>query len=352
LPAGYDERGVPSRHRLVLVGLLVVVGVLATAILSQVLATVFFAITVAYVLYPLREQLVARGAPARLASGLASLFGLLGVLLTVLPLAYALYRRRNELLALLGQLPDVVVVELGEFTYPIEVATLVDLLRSWLSGLAVDLARAAPVLGLKLVVFAFVVYGLLLQPRAPRQLLFALVPDAYRDILLALHRRIRETLYAIYVLQAATALATFLTALVVFGLLGYRSAFTFAVVAALLQFIPVVGPSVLVLALAAYDLAFGDPTRAVSVLILGLLVVAFLPDAVVRPRLAEWTTHLPASVYFVGFTGGVLSLGFVGFIAGPLVVAILMAVVELLAETGGIEADRPEVSDGEADRNG
>jgi predicted PurR-regulated permease PerM len=36
------------------------------------------------------------------------------------------------------------------------------------------------------------------------------------------------------------------------------------------------------------------------------------------------------SLYFVGFVGGVLTLGAIGIIAGPLIVAILVEVVELL----------------------
>ncbi len=43
-----------------------------------------------------------------------------------------------------------------------------------------------------------------------------------------------------------------------------------------------------------------------------------------RPKLARYTTGLPASLYFVGFTGGVLTLGVIGFIAGPVVIALLV----------------------------
>ena len=51
----------------------------------------------------------------------------------------------------------------------------------------------------------------------------------------------------------------------------------------------------------------------------------------VRPRLARHTADLPGSLYFIGFTGGLLSVGPIGFIAGPLVVALLVEATELLA---------------------
>ena len=307
------------------------VAALTTLILFEVLGTVFFAVTVAYVLHPLRERLAARGAPPRIASGMAALTGLLGVVLLIVPLLLVLYRRRAALLALLRNLPADVTVDLGVGVYVVDVAAATAALRGTLTGVAVDLARAAPVLGLKLFLFAFVVYGLLLRPTAMAEVVDDLVPPTYHDIVFALHERVRDTLYAIYVLQAATAFATFLAALAVFGLLGYQSAVALAVIAGILQFIPVVGPSILVALLGIHDFAFGDPSRALTVLVAGLVLIGFLPDALVRPRLAQWTTKLPATVYFVGFTGGVLSLGFVGFVAGPLIVAVLVESVELAA---------------------
>jgi predicted PurR-regulated permease PerM len=61
---------------------------------------------------------------------------------------------------------------------------------------------------------------------------------------------------------------------------------------------------------------------------LGLVLVGFLPDAVIRTKLAGRTADLPASLHFVGFVGGVLTLGLIGFIAGPLLVESLVLLSE------------------------
>lgn len=303
-----------------------------TFLLRDVLGTVFFAITVAYVLYPVRERLVSRGLGPHVASALAATLAFVVVLLLLVPLALTLYLRRSEMFALLSQLPDRVPVTVGELTFTVDVAALVVEASAFLRDVAVAVAGAAPVLALKAMLFVFVLYALLLHPLAAGRALRRLVPAEYHDVLLAIHRRVKTTLYAIYVLQAATAFATFLIALVVFSLLGYRSAFSLAVVCGILQFIPILGPSLLILGLAAFDVALGDPTRGTLVLVLGLPLIGFLPDATVRPKLAERTAELPGSVYFVGFTGGVLSVGAIGFIAGPLAVAVLVEVVGLLSE--------------------
>lgn len=67
------------RRRYVLAGLLVGIGLLTAAVLWEVIEVVFFAVTVAYVLYPLRRRLVDRGVPRRVASGLVTVAAFLAV---------------------------------------------------------------------------------------------------------------------------------------------------------------------------------------------------------------------------------------------------------------------------------
>jgi len=133
----------------------------------------------------------------------------------------------------------------------------------------------------------------------------------------ALHDRVAGTLYALYVIQAATAVITFPIALVVFYLLGYPDVFVLAVIAAILQFFPIVGPGMLAVGLAGYDVLIGMPTRALGVIVLGPLLIGLLPDILIRPRMASRQAKLPASLYFVGFVGGVLTVGVIGIIAAP-----------------------------------
>jgi len=328
----------PPSRQWVLAGLLAVVGVLTTAVLFNVLSTVFFAITVAYVLVPLHKRLVERGLPPWWASAVASTVAFSGVVALFGSLAFLLYRRRNALLRNLSALPDSVSVELFGVVYGVDASTFVGFAREYLTGVALVMASVLPILALKATLFALLVFALLIQRRRVRTALLAPVPPAYRDVVAAFHERTRSTLSAIYVLQAATAAATFLVALPVFYALGYDLFVTFALVAGFLQFIPVVGPSFLLALLAVGRATAGEMVPAVLLIVVGGVVIGWLPDAVVRPRLARKTADLPGSLYFIGFTGGLLSIGPVGFIAGPLVVALLAEATELLAA----EVNRPE----------
>ncbi|MFB6119320.1 AI-2E family transporter [Halosegnis sp.] len=328
-----------TRRRYVLAGVLLGLLIVTALLLQAVIGTAFFAVTVAYVLYPVRERLRDRGLSRRSAAAVVS-GSAFGVVLAALGLAVlALYRRRAAIVALLRDVPEELVVTAGGFTYRVGTDTLVDPLVAWLRTLAVDVAQSAPVLALKLFLFAILLFGLLLRPSAAARAIFNVVPTPYHDIVKRFHSRTRETLYGIYVLQAATAAGTFVFALVTFIALGYPAPVTLAVVAAVLQFVPVVGPGVLLAALAVADILASNITRAGLVVVVGGIGVGLLPDALIRPRLATYAAHLPVSLYFVGFVGGILSLGAIGFIAGPLAIALVVEAVSLLS--GDVDVTTP-----------
>jgi predicted PurR-regulated permease PerM len=224
-----------------------------------------------------------------------------------------------------------VTVELLGLVHTVTLEEALVFVQSVASTLAQQAATAVPVLAIKLTLFALLVFSLLYNEERLRVATISVVPYAYRDVVVALHRRTRETLFAIYVLQAATAVGTFLIALPVFYVLGYAFPFALATVAAVLQFVPIVGPSILVAGLAAFHLAVSELPQAVAVALLGGVLVAWLPDILIRPRLASETAHLPGGLYFTGFVGGLLTLGPVGVIAGPLAVALVVEVASLLS---------------------
>lgn len=325
----------PPSRQTALAATLLALSAVTAVVLADVLATVVLAVTLAYVLLPVRRAAVAQGAPPRVAAGVATTLASLIVVVFVAPVAFVLYERRAAAVALFESLPDVLPITVGEVTYEIPVEPLIALARETLTGVAIEVAAVAPVIALKATVLVLLLYGLLYRPDALRTAAVRAVPGAYHEPLFALHRRTGETLRAIYVLQAATAVGTFLLGTGTFWALGYDSPVVLGVLSGVLQFVPILGPSVVVAVLAGLEVLAGDLTGAVLVTVFGLVIVGFLPDAVIRTRLAEYTTELPVSLYFVGFVGGVLTVGAVGFVLGPLVVALLVETVLLLSD--GVE---------------
>lgn len=331
-----------GNRQLVLAGLLLGFAALAAIVLAAVLETVVFAITVAYVLYPIKRWLYRRGVSDRLSSGAATLMAFLAVALILIPLGYSGYQRREEFIQVIRTLPESFSLAYSGVDIEVETEPVIDAVVSTFRNIAVDLAVAAPSLLLELALFTILLYGLLYKPRELRRAVFAAVPDSYHDIVSRLHGTTKTTLYSLYVLQAATALATFVIGLVLFAVMGYSSPMTLALIAGILQFVPILGPSILVVGLGVNDFLIGNPQRGVAILTLGLLFIAFTPDALIRTKLAGFTGQISSTLYFIGFVGGILSIGALGIIIGPLVVALLVESVNLLAEWH----DRPSDSDG------
>jgi predicted PurR-regulated permease PerM len=326
----------------------VVVSIVSLYVLWQIVWTVFFALTFVYVLSPWRSELVDRGLHPRIAAAALTTVASVTVVGLFVPVLLVVYQRRAPILDFLRDAPEVIELSFAGFTYAFELTALVPAVRDTLSTVAVQVASAAPVLAMKVFLFVFLVYALLYKPGGVRSLLFRTVPRDVQDELLAYHERVRETLYGLYFVQAATGVLTFLIALPVFAMLGYDAFFSIAVLTGILQFVPVLGPSVVVAALAVVEVAGGDVPQAILVVVLGLTLVGFLPDAVLRPRLAKHSAGMPASLYFVGFLGGVFTVGPIGIIAGPLALSLLVQTVELFA-SGVEERDHLAPEPGDAD---
>ena len=329
-----------SRRLYVLGGVLAAIGTLAAVILFEVLGTVFLALSVAYLLVPLRRRLRRRfsrltstlAVTATAVGGVAALFG---------PLAYLLIVRFSEVTALIRGLPESIPLQVAGFTYDLVVSDVITVVSRELTALAGAIASSLPVLLIKLTLFVLLVFSLLHNQQDIRSGVLTVVPPNYRDIVEALHTRARETLFALYVLQAATAIGTFLIALPVFVLFGYGSSIVLATVAGILQFVPIAGPSLLIAVLVGGHLLAGDIGSALAVGLVGGALIAWLPDLLIRPRIASRTADMDGSLYFIGFVGGLLSLGAIGIIVGPLVVSLLVEAAGLVAQEFETSVDTP-----------
>nr|WP_277410150.1 AI-2E family transporter [Natrinema longum] len=320
------------RRRYVLAGIVVALGVLTGGILLQVLGTILFALTVAYVLLPVQGWLVRRGLTEWTGALAATLIGFLTAVAVFTPIVVALYFRIEPILEAVESLPRELSITVLESTHTLEAGEVQALAVDYLSGAATSLALELPVLAIKFALFVVLLFGLLLKGEEAGRAAVAPVPHGYRDVVYALAKRARETLYAIYVLQVATSVATLAIAYPLFWVLGYDAALTLSITAAVLQFVPIIGPSMLIAPITLYHVAAGDLLAATLIGVLGLVLIAWLPDIVVRPRLSRRSAGLPGSLYFVGFTGGLFTLGPIGIVVGPLIVAVFVEAVDLLSD--------------------
>jgi len=116
----------------------------------------------------------------------------------------------------------------------------------------------------------------------------------------------------------------------IFWILGIHAALLWAVLMGVLSLLPAVGAALVWLPVAIYYLASGAVGRGVVLIAYGVLVIS-LVDNIVRPFLVGKDTRMPDYVVLVSTLGGIGIFGANGFVIGPMIAAMFMAVWDIFS---------------------
>jgi predicted PurR-regulated permease PerM len=188
------------------------------------------------------------------------------------------------------------------------------------------------------IIFFASLYVLLVHGEQFRVRIMARIPDTVRGHVQKMADDIVDTLYAIYVVLVAIAALTFVISIPVFWVLGYGHILFYSFLCAFCELIPVLGSSVVFIFLGAYALSIGDITGVLILFFFGYICVAALPEIFVRPVLMGRRLKLHPLLMLIGFIGGIIALGMVGFVIGPVIIVLLMDIYRLLF----VEKKEPE----------
>ncbi len=129
------------------------------------------------------------------------------------------------------------------------------------------------------------------------------------------------------VAHGALAFVTFVVAAVPSPvLLGLSAAFSSA--------LPAVGSFVVWFGVALYLFLTGHVAKAIILAVIAILGTQVI-DHLLRPWLSRGRANIPFVVVLFGIMGGLLFFGFAGFVVGPLVLAVFVALVRLFAAVRG-----------------
>jgi predicted PurR-regulated permease PerM len=117
-----------------------------------------------------------------------------------------------------------------------------------------------------------------------------------------------------------------------FWALGVSGVMLWAALMALLSLLPVVGASLVWGPVAVGLFVTGSPWQAVGLVVFGVLVIG-LVDNVLRPILIGRETGLPDYLVMITTFGGIAVLGINGFVVGPVVAAMFIAVWHIQTAT-------------------
>ena len=119
-----------------------------------------------------------------------------------------------------------------------------------------------------------------------------------------------------------------------FWALGLPSALLWGVVMVFLSMIPMAGAFVVWVPAALYLVATGHWGKAIVLTLWGALVIGSI-DNFLRPKLVGEKTRLHELLIFFSVLGGLQVFGVIGLVLGPVVVAITIALLDVLRQADG-----------------
>lgn len=117
----------------------------------------------------------------------------------------------------------------------------------------------------------------------------------------------------------------------IFWFLGISASLLWAVVMAFLSLLPAIGAGLVWIPVAIYLLATGAIWQGLALIAFGSLVIG-LVDNLLRPILVGKDTKLPDYVVLISTLGGIEAFGLNGFVVGPVIAAIFIAVWDLFRD--------------------
>jgi predicted PurR-regulated permease PerM len=117
----------------------------------------------------------------------------------------------------------------------------------------------------------------------------------------------------------------------IFWILDIRAPVFWAVLMAFLSLLPAVGTALVWAPVAIYFLVTGSIVQGIVLTAYGVLVIG-LVDNVLRPLLVGKDTKMPDYVVLISTLGGMAIFGINGFVIGPLIAAMFIAVWDTVAQ--------------------
>ncbi len=126
-----------------------------------------------------------------------------------------------------------------------------------------------------------------------------------------------------------------------FGILGIKGAVFWGVVMVILSILPAIGAGLIWAPAAIFLLASGELVKGMVLMAYGVLVIGLI-DNLLRPILVGRDTKMPDYLVLLSTLGGLGLVGITGFVLGPVIAALFLAVWQMYAAgPGPVETSQP-----------
>jgi predicted PurR-regulated permease PerM len=178
-------------------------------------------------------------------------------------------------------------------------------------------------------VMLFILFFIVRDGRAIARLGATLVPlEAERREELAL--RLADVTRAVVRGTALTSMVQGLLLGIGFAIVGLPAPVVFGVMAAVLSVVPFGGTALVWVPALIFMLVQGQYGQAIGVAVVGVIVSSV--DNFLKPILISGRSPLPTLAVFIGVLGGLAAFGLIGLFLGPIVIALVLALIGFARE--------------------
>ncbi len=175
----------------------------------------------------------------------------------------------------------------------------------------------------------FILFFIIRDGRAIARLGSALVPLP-ADRREALATRLASVTRAVVRGTALTSMIQGLLLGIGFAVVGLPAPVVFGVLAAVLSVVPFGGTALVWVPALVTMLVQTRYGQAVGILVVGVIVSSV--DNFIKPMLISGSSPLPTLAVFIGVLGGLAAFGLIGLFLGPVVIALVLALIEFTRE--------------------
>ena len=347
-------RSSPVQQR-TLVILLVLVSLAFGWILLPFYGTIMWGAIIALLFTPLYRRLLPRLRQRRTSAALVTL--LVVLLVVVLPFAMVTAQMAREAAGVYQH------IDSGEWDPALFLRGLFDALPDWATGLlehfgfkdfdtlqhqlVASLKQASQLIGKQALGIGLNTFDFVASLFITLYLAFFLIRDggsvvrALRDALPLAPEHKLELADKFVTVVRATVKGNLLVAAIqgmlgglAFWFLGVGGALLWAVLMAFLSLLPAVGAGLVWLPVALFFLMTGAVWKGLALIAWGVLVIGLI-DNLLRPMLVGKDTRMPDYLVMISTLGGMAVFGINGFVLGPAIAAMFIAIWQIYGEKRG-----------------
>jgi predicted PurR-regulated permease PerM len=142
-------------------------------------------------------------------------------------------------------------------------------------------------------------------------------------------RDVRDVTRAMLVSTGVMTVYQGVTSGIGYWIFGVDSPLVWAALTGVASILPAVGTALIWVPVSVVLMATGHLGKGIGVAAWGLLVVVFVADYILRPKLVRTRIKMNDLLVFIAIFGGIEAFGILGLVLGPVAVAILLSLIRI-----------------------